>query len=320
MFLGVDGGGTKTALCLVTRDGRVAASVQAPSCYYLGSSEGITLVERVLRDGITELCARAGITVDEITYGFVALPSYGEVESDVAALDTAPGSVLGHDRYACGNDMVAGWAGSLGAADGVNVVSGTGSMSYGERAGSGVRVGGWGNLLGDEGSAHWIGLRGLQAFTQMSDGRLPRGALAEAMMTHIPLADDLDVIAVTMLRWQGDRRKIASLSRVVSDAAEQGDEQAQAILAEASVELVRLVETARRRLGFDDAEVVQVSHSGGVFSSPRVKAEFTRLLMAEHPSYVFRTPLFTPVVGAALYAARIAGSPLSDAALARLRG
>ena len=86
--------------------------------------------------------------------------------------------MLGHDRYSCDNDMVCGWAGSLAGEDGINVISGTGSMTYGERQGVGHRVGGWGELFGDEGSAYWIAAQGLNAFTRMSDGRLPHGPAA----------------------------------------------------------------------------------------------------------------------------------------------
>ena len=50
-------------------------------------------------------------------------------------------------------------------------------MTYGERQGVGHRVGGWGELFGDEGSAYWIAAAGLNAFCRMSDGRLPRGPL-----------------------------------------------------------------------------------------------------------------------------------------------
>jgi N-acetylglucosamine kinase-like BadF-type ATPase len=319
VFLGVDGGGTKTAVCLVTADGRLVATVRAPSCYYLGKREGTALVVRVLRDAVAEVCDVAGIAPAQVDYGFFALPSYGEISADIPALDAAPREALGHGRYACGNDMVAGWAGSLGAVDGINVVGGTGSMSYGERAGRQVRVGGWGELFGDEGSGHWIGLRGLQAFSQMSDGRLPRGPLLDAMRAHFPLAADVDVIAITMARWRGDRRRVASLSTVVAAAADSGDEQARAILDEAAAQLVSLADTARRRLGFAAGEPVPVSHSGGVFSAPRVKDEFARLLSRAHPGYELREPLYPPVVGAALYAARLAGTPLGPDALARLR-
>ena len=319
MFLGVDGGGTKTALCLLTDDGRVAATVRARSCYYLGKREGTALVARVLRDAVAEVCSLAGITPAQVAYAFVGLPAYGEVSADVPALDAAPRAALGHDRYVCGNDMVAGWAGSLGGADGINVVSGTGSICYGERAGLQVRVGGWGELFGDEGSGHWIGLRGLQAFSQMSDGRLPPGPLLDTMRAHLRPAADLDVIGLTMVRWRSDRRRVAALSTVVAEAADHGDDEARAILSRAAADLVSLVDTARRRLGFADREPVPVSHSGGVFSSARVRDEFVRLLRTAHPDYDFREPLYPPAVGAAVHAAMLAGAPLAPGALARLR-
>ena len=319
MFLGVDGGGTKTALCLVTDEGRVAARVQAPSCYYLGKREGIGLVGRVLTGAVAEVCGLAGVVPSDIAFAFVALPAYGEVSADVPLLDAAPRDALGHHRYACGNDMVAGWAGSLGAKDGINVVSGTGSICYGERAGERVRVGGWGELFGDEGSGHWIAIQGLQAFSRMSDGRSPAGPLLDIMRAHLRLAADLDAIDVTMGRWHGDRRRVAALSAVVADAAEAGDDEARAILARAAAELVSLVDTARRLLGYGPEEPVAVSHSGGVFSAALVRGEFVRLLDATPAHYEFREPLYPPVVGAALYAARLAGTPLLPSALARLR-
>jgi N-acetylglucosamine kinase-like BadF-type ATPase len=315
----VDGGGTKTALCLVTADGEVAASVLAPSCYYLSAGAGVGLVERVLRDGVQEVCRKAATSPHEIRYAFFGLPAYGEVSADVPALDAAPRVALGHDRYACDNDMVAGWAGSLGAVDGINVVSGTGSISYGERAGRRVRVGGWGELFGDEGSGHWIGVRGLRAFSCMSDGRLPPGPLVEVLRAHLGLDADLDLVDVVLSRWQGDRRKVAALSRVVVEAADRGDEVARAILSDAGEELADLVDTTRRRLAFADGEPVPVSYSGGVFSAVQVHGAFRRRLAVLHAGYELREPLHPPVVGAALYAAKLAGTPLEAGALTRLR-
>lgn len=319
MFLGVDGGGTKTAFCLVSEDGDLVAGFEAESAYYLGHPEGTALVARVLREGVAAVSDRAGVRPDDIRHGFFGLASYGEVRADEPALDLAARAALGHDRCTCGNDMVAGWAGSLEGRDGINVVSGTGSICYGERAGRGARVGGWGELFGDEGSGHWIGLRGLQVFSQMSDGRLPAGPLADALRSHLALEADLDLVSVTMLGWRGDRRRVAALATVVAQAARQGDEQALAILSEAAAELVRLVEAARLLLGFPDGRPVPVSHSGGVFSSPVVRDEFTRRLAAAHAGYELHEPSFSPVVGAALHAARLAGRPLTDGAVRHLR-
>ncbi|MGI5214643.1 N-acetylglucosamine kinase, partial [Plantactinospora sp. CA-290183] len=257
MFLGVDGGGTKTAFCLLRADGSIVAQATAASSYYF--SEGIDLVTRVLKEGIGTVCATAGITPADIGFAFFGIPTYGEVSGDIAALDAAPREVLGHDRYRVDNDMLCGWSGSLGAADGINVISGTGSMTYGERAGLGLRVGGWSELFGDEGSAYWIAIRGLQAFSRMSDGRQPAGPLLGVLRDHLELSADLDLIDVVVNRWHGDRGRIALLSPLVARAANQGDEAAATILAEAGRELAHLVETTRTRLGYPDDEQVLVS-------------------------------------------------------------
>ena len=215
--------------------------------------------------------------------------------------------------------MVCGWAGSLGGIDGINVISGTGSMTYGERDGRGSRVGGWGELFGDEGSAYWIATRGLNAFTRMSDGRLPRGPLYDAIKSRVGVHSDLDLIHVVVDRWQGHRSAIADLSKTVAEVASQGDAVAAGILTDACVELATIVETTRVELGFDMDDLVPVSYSGGMFNAEFIRQGFERTLVTLNPNFDLRSPLFSPVVGAALYAAKRAGSPLSETALALLR-
>lgn len=320
IFLGVDGGGSGTALCLVTGDGEVLATADAPSCYYLDSAEGegVSLVERVLAEAVPRICGSAGIAPAAITSAFFGLPAYGEVSADVPLLDAAPRTALGHDRYSCGNDMICAWAGSLGLADGINVISGTGSMTYGRHSDNGVRVGGWGELFGDEGSGYWIGVEGLRAFSQMSDGRLPPGPLLAVLREELELASDLDLLDIVLNRWRGSRRKVAALSRPVVQAARLGDAAAGRIVGDAAAELVRLVDTTRSRLGFAPAETVPVSYSGGVLTAPEVLQPFTAALAAQGRTYDLRTPLYSPVVGAALYAAAQVAQPLNEHALSLL--
>jgi N-acetylglucosamine kinase-like BadF-type ATPase len=315
VFLGVDGGGTKTAFVLLTGDGELLTTALAPSCYYLG--HGIGLVEEVLRGGVASVCGQTGIAPADITYAFVALPGYGEVSADLETLNAVPGRVLGHQRYRCGNDMVAGWAGSLGAVDGVNVIAGTGSMTYGERAGRGLRVGGWGELFDDEGSAYWIAIRGMNAFARMSDGRLATGPLRDHLAGHLRLTTDLDLVDVVLNRWRGDRMKVASLARVVTAAAADGDNACAEILREAGTRLADLVRVTVDRLGWAPDEVVPVSWSGGVFASEQVRTAFRDRLA--DASVDLRDPLLPPVVGAALYAARLSGAALRTDAVDRLR-
>ncbi|WP_438306371.1 BadF/BadG/BcrA/BcrD ATPase family protein [Streptomyces sp. HUAS TT11] len=321
MFLGVDGGGTKTAFCLIDSAGTIRARALGEGAYYFADNAtgGVDHVVRVLEQGIGAVTRAAGITPADIDHAFLGLPGYGEVPGDVAALDAAPGRVLGHQRYASDNDMICGWAGSLGAVDGINVISGTGSMTYGERQGHGVRTGGWSELFSDEGSAYWIAARALNVFSRMSDGRLPEGPLAKLLRRHLQLASDLEVIDVVLNRWQGHRSEIASLTPLVVEAAEAGDTEAATVLTEAGRELALLVDSARRRLGFSPDETVLVSYSGGVFRSARVLDAFTTALKSSAAEYELRQPLFEPVVGAAIYAAKLAGTPLGTEALATLR-
>ncbi|RPK32724.1 BadF/BadG/BcrA/BcrD ATPase family protein [Streptomyces sp. ADI93-02] len=312
MFLGVDGGGTKTAFCLLDESGQVRARATAASSYYF--SHGIDLVGRVLAEGVAKVCETAGIAPSDIDYAFFALPGYGESPGDLPVLDAIPRGVLGHDRYSCDNDMVCGWAGSLAAADGINVISGTGSMTYGERLGKGARVGGWGELFGDEGSAYWIAVRGLEVFSRMSDGRMPEGPLVGILRGHLKPVTDLDMIDIVYNRWKGDRGKIAALSRLVNEAAAAGDAAAAAILARAGQELALLVDTTREQLRFGPDETVPVSYSGGTFTSTGVLESFTEALSSRYDGYELRRPLYEPVIGAALYAAKLSVNPLSHRA------
>ncbi|GAB2608611.1 N-acetylglucosamine kinase [Paractinoplanes abujensis] len=304
MFLGVDGGGTKTAFCLIDDDGAIVASARTASIYYLMS--GIDIVEPVLARGVAEVCASARIEPADITYSFFGIPCYGEVLADVPKLDALPQAVLGTDRYRCGNDMICGWAGSLGAADGINVVAGTGSIAYGENGDRKSRAGGWGEIFGDEGSAHWVAIRGLNAFSKMGDGRLPRGPLADVLRARLDLTDDLEIVDVVLNRWQGDRAKIAALSTAVSEAADAGDTASADILREAGRELAAMVHAEARVLGFDSPPPIPVSWSGGMFTSPLLLDSFRQSLDGR---YDLREPLFPPDHGAALYAARLANGP-----------
>lgn len=319
-YLGVDGGGTKTALAVITRTGELLASLRAPTFYYLeaGNTEGPAMVGRVLGAAIPEVCAAAGVRPDELGFAFIGLPGYGEVSGDLDTLDALPQKVLGHSRFRCGNDMICGWAGSLGLADGINVVSGTGSICYGQRGSASARAGGWGEVIGDEGSGYWIGVRALQAATRMSDGRQPVGPLLAMITDELGLAAPLDLVDVVHNRWAGDRGRIAGLTPLVAEAVRRGDVAATAIMVAAATELALLVETTRSALDFAPGETVPLSCSGGVFGAAELRAEFGRQIEASAVDYQLRPALLSPVLGAAAYAAQLADDPLTATALQTL--
>ena len=319
LYLGVDGGGTKTALVLLDSEGTIRATHLAPGSYYL--TIGVEGLGTLLVEAVNAVLAKAGASSEDVDFAFFGLPAYGEDTALTGPLSRLPKRCLPAAHYLCGNDMICGWAGSLLCRDGISIVAGTGSICYGERRGSIARCGGWGELFSDEGSAYWIACRGLNLFSRMSDGRAAKGPLYDIVREHLKITEDLDLCAHVFSRLGGDRARIAQLSKWVTQAAVAGDVQAAAIVREAAAELALMVDATRRQLEFGITEPVAVSYSGGVFDNvgELLLKHFTAALQALRPGYRVSEPILPPALGAALYAAKRHGKPLSDAAIERLR-
>ncbi|SDA20187.1 N-acetylglucosamine kinase [Sphingomonas sp. NFR15] len=301
LYLGIDGGGTKTEFVCIDQTGAVRARALTGTTYHL--QVGLDEAVARLAKGIDAICAQLSVSREQFGYVFFGLPAFGEDAVVDPLLRAACGQLLGHDRYACDNDMVCGWAGSLACADGINLVAGTGSIAYGERQGRKARAGGWGEIFSDEGSAYWIAIQGLNLFTRMSDGRVAEGPLRRAFVEAFDLGADLDICARVMGERGLARDEIAALAPIVSRAAADGDIEAAAILERAAVELVEIAHALRGKLGFLADETVSLSWSGGVLTKlAEVREPFLRGL-EQRGRYELVTPRHEPGVGAALYAA-----------------
>lgn len=304
-YLGVDGGGTKTRFALMDNDGQLLAQAQGGTTYH--PEIGLQGVRRILEDGISSVLEQLGAADGQsITHAFFGLPAYGEDSTATALLDAMPRELLGHGRYRCDNDMVCGWAGSLACGDGINIVSGTGSIGYGQRSGMGARAGGWGEVFSDEGSAYWIAIQGLNAYSRMSDGRLAKGPLHALFNQVFQLRSDLDICTHVYGSGVGSRAQLAQYACHVAEAARLGDEAARQIYQQAGHELALIVGTLRDRLGFADGEAVKVSYSGGAFSAPALLPQFAAALQGLSDDFVLIKPLHEPHIGAALYARHLA--------------
>jgi N-acetylglucosamine kinase-like BadF-type ATPase len=317
LFLGVDGGGTKTAFLLLDEFGRILATHHESGSYYI--QVGIEGVRRVVIDGTRAVVSRIGRQPRDLDFAFFGLPAHGEDRVNTLQLDQLPRELLSAERYRCGNDMICGWAGSLACRDGINVVAGTGSICYGEYRHRMARCGGWGELFSDEGSAYWIAREGLTVFSRMSDHRTARGPLYDLVMARFGLANDIELCGKIYDREAQQRDRIAALSILVRQAAEAGDTAALDIFTRAGHALAELADTTRRTLGFPDSETVPVSYSGGLFrSGVLLLTPFMSSLRARYGAFAPQAPRFGPATGAALYAAYCNGAPLSDQALEAL--
>jgi len=308
-FLGVDGGGTKTHFALVDAGRKLVAEATLGTSYH--PDVGIDGVRHVLAAGVAQVLASAGINSTQVAHAFFGLPAYGEDSKVTPALDAMPSSILGHDRYTVDNDMVCGWAGSLGAEDGINIVAGTGSIGYGRREGKSARAGGWGEHFSDEGSAYWIAMQGLNAYSHMSDGRMPKGPLHALVNEALELESDLDLCARVYGANARSRGELAGLSQIVARAALKGDEASRDIYSRAGAALALIADALRKKLEFQAGESVKLSYSGGAFRAGELLlTPFKSALAQLNPDFSLRLPMHEPHYGAALHAAKLSTGSL----------
>lgn len=293
MWLGVDGGGTKTAFALYDNNLTEVDRLVLPTCHYaqIGFdgmrdvlAKGVAWAEeRVTRrmeeqDGgapnreTAESLNTPSDTAPHFGIGF-AICGYGEGAETTARMDDIVREVSGSHPYILVNDVEAAWAAGLACADGIAIIAGTGSIGFGSCQGEQMRCGGWDYELGDEGSGGWLGKELLRAFTRQADGRDPRGPLYNLVREELNLQDDFDIIAWAQTHY-GKRGDVAPLSVLVSRAAAAGDASALAILQHAAEEEADLVRAIKRQLfdrlpasGRPTSAPIPVTYIGGTFKA-----------------------------------------------------
>lgn len=265
IFLGVDGGGTKTAF-LLDLDGQRFESKQKTIHPKQVSKEEFF---ETMKAGVGEVCKEAGISPSDIAYTFVAAPGYGQYPDTEAYIHEGIKEAVQSDRFRVDNDCVNGWAGSLNANPGINLVLGTGQIGYGvDQEGKSMRSGGWGPLLGDEGSGYYIGLKFLNIFTKMSDGRYEKTDLYQMIKDRMRINDDMEVIdKAEKMR----RDEIADLSKLLGEALDKDEKYSKEILDDIATEAALVIDSIIAGLNFSGK--VEVSYSGGIFNLGKILIE-----------------------------------------------
>ena len=232
-FVGVDGGGTKTALVVCTADGcEIASAVCGPLNYnFIGLDAAL--------DNLQAGIAALGLPVGSIAAIGIGDPSIDdEVESPTAKkFERRAANLLGVPVYIRSDAYMTLFALTGGQKSGVLIISGTGSMAIGEDDAGNISVtGGWGRLTGDEGSGYYIGLEGIRAALRAADGVAAQTALTTAALEYFGVRALRDLIFV----FYGDSEPdIAGFSKMVAKCANDGDKVAKDILLDAAEHLAR---------------------------------------------------------------------------------
>lgn len=289
--LGLDAGGTKTVCLLADGDGRVIAEARGPGVNL--HAVGEARVEEVLRAVVGDVM-QSGLDVDAICVGIAGV----DREDDAQVLDGIMSRIANGRRTIVVNDALIALVAGAGDAPAIVIIAGTGSIAYGRnQAGQAARAGGWGHMIGDEGSGYWIGRHALTAVVREVDGRGPATRLTQDVLAHFGVADAAGLVRI-VYNLEVPRNSVARLGPIVQSACEQGDAVAAQILERAAEELAVAARSVATRLDMRGEPFAFVL-SGSVFRLvPRLIAEMEKRLVEVAPRCEVRLLGVEPAMGA----------------------
>lgn len=293
-FLGLDGGGTKTE-CWVGDETHVLGKASAGTVKLMAVDEA-TATSR-LQELVINTLTGAGIAAEN-----VAATSFGLSGSSSDAVrmwaENALRAVVSGSVEVTLDTETALDAGFQGG-PGVLVIAGTGSNVLGRCSdGKTLNAGGWGPVIGDEGSGQWIGLEAIRSALRAQDRGVSTCLLKE-IEAHWGLANQGELVAYANRR---ERVLFAELTHVVARCAEDGDVLAVSVLERAGVELaeqVRLVVSKMHQAGCAAGDARRVAFTGSVLGKiARVRKSMEAALLQSMPGVEVAQSAVQPLEGA----------------------
>jgi N-acetylglucosamine kinase-like BadF-type ATPase len=255
--LGIDAGGTKTTCLLADPAGRILSEARGAGANL--QAVGELDVEKVLHELMERAIGDRPSPPVAICLGMAGV----DRDTDARVMHTMMRRIGSKARVVIANDALIALVAGVGHEPGVVLIAGTGSIAYGRnRRNEAARAGGWGYVLGDEGSGYWIGRHALRAVVRQADGRGRATALTPLVLAHfgVQRADEL-VHAVYDRQLRPSA--IAAVAHAVQEAADAGDELAGEILTIGARELAACARS-----------VVTLVLSGGILHAvPRLATE-----------------------------------------------
>lgn len=302
-YLGLDGGGTKTTCAVGDESQSLATTIAGPSnIVRVGEQQ----TRESLHQAVRQACAAAGITAAQIARTCIggsgaARPELAEIVRRILAeILSGPVDVVG--------DMQIALEAAYGEGPGVIVIAGTGSIAYGRNPqGKTLRAGGWGFVVGDEGSAHWIGRAAVSAVLRAADEMDTNfGSETDHPSLSASLLKPWGVSSISDLARAGNAIPPPDFAALFPAVALSPDQLAKGVLVSAGGELARIAAIVSRRL-FRHSETakVPVAMVGGVFRyAPLVREVFYNDLRRLDPRVALNPQVVDPVEGALRMARR----------------
>lgn len=262
LLLGIDGGGSFTRAAIADASGSVLGKGQAGSSNH--QSVGFAGATQALHKAIAAACKDAGLEA-QTRFDAACFGLAGAGRPDDQMRFTAWAAEYGiATNVRCVSDAEIILAAGTPEQWGVALISGTGSLCWARAPdGSSVRVGGWGYLLGDEGSGYDLAVRALRIAVQTADGRAAAHTLLAAVLEYWGLDHPTQLIGY-VYRAELTRASIAEVSKLVLNLADVGDMHAVELIERAAGDLAHMLTVAVGRLGID---APPVALAGGLFAT-----------------------------------------------------
>ncbi len=291
-IIGIDGGGTKTKAILANERGEVLGEKEIGQSNYqiIGRENFRKLIIGLIDDLIKGSRIEKG-KISKVSLGLAGVGREGE-KKDVHSIlkDVGFDSIVE-------NDAVIALVGALGGKPGVVIISGTGSIALGKNEKNQIaRAGGWGYILGDEGSGFYIGKNALIYALKEYDGRGEKTILTEMIRNYLKISNVEEVVPMI---YSGTltMADVSNLAKLVFEAGRKKDRIANIILTEAGKELGLLAYAVIKRLKFKGKNI-DIGLIGGIFKEKEYLLKSIRSVIPYNIN--FKEPRFPPVVGALL--------------------
>ena len=304
LFAGYDGGGTKTACVLTDETGKfLGYGVGGPSNYLYCGRE---VAAESVRTATEQAFANAALPMQKLDTAYMAsaaiLIQHGDAH--VPFFSTC----IDAHHVICESDIYNIWFGAVRERPAVITIAGTGSITYICSKENFLRVGGWGPLLGDEGSGYDLGLQALRLACRMYDGREPaERPFMDALFGHYELSTPGELLR--KLNKGDTRSAVADAAKVVFSLYDQGSPTAKALLERCAREIALTVQTAIAR--DESAQSYPLILSGGLVreESPIYAMLKQQLLQPGSGISEMTTLQVHPAVASAALALHQAGCP-----------
>jgi N-acetylglucosamine kinase-like BadF-type ATPase len=277
VFVGVDAGGTSLD-CAIERDG-VVTDVRGD-----GANVRTAGIDRAAQ----RIAATISTALQGAAFDALAVGAAGAGDSVVArALEAALRGFFPRGAIAVHDDAEIALRAAVPQGDGVVLIAGTGSIAYARIGEDAYRAGGYGYLLGDDGSGFAIGRAALAQMLRWYDGRTPHSELFDALASQLQV-DDAQALLGRIYGEPNVVGAIAALAPLVLDRAGAGERVATKIVQGAAHELVDLIKTLMHRILGEKRELPLV-FAGGLF------AENSLLTYLVETRLLADMPLLAPV-------------------------